>query len=48
MFDLRGAVMTEDLLGQMNRMVSAGQARAVAGGASAAIEYQAQLRKRTL
>jgi hypothetical protein len=37
-FDLKGAVMTEDLLGQMNRMAAAAEQRATVNGAAIAVQ----------
>lgn len=47
-FDLRGAVVTAELLAQMNQMVAAGEARAITGGANAAMKGMAKMQGRTL
>ena len=47
-FDMRGAVITQELLGQINQMVAAGEARAVRGGAQLAMQQNKFISDRRL
>jgi hypothetical protein len=47
-FDMRGAVITQDLLDQVNGMVARGEARAVRGGAELATRGAAYANRRRL
>ena len=47
-FDLRGAVVTQDLLNQVNSMVASGEARATKGGAELATRGAAYANRRRL
>ncbi len=48
LFDLRGAVMTQDLMADVNQRIAAGEARSVSGGASLALRQMNQARSRAL